>query len=107
MSENKVKSRQLAALWANNMRIMQVICPECGAWAKIRKTNRKHRQISDIYCACDDIECGHTFVLNVIFSHTLSPSAKSKKDLLKAALQGLNQEQHQFALDLLKTSLSA
>lgn len=104
MSKNNVKLKKLKTLWAENMRVMQVTCPECGSWAKIRKTNRKHRQLSDLYCACDDLECGHTFVLNVTFSHTLSPSAKSKKKLLQTALKDLNPQQHQLALDLLKSA---
>lgn len=47
------------------MRVLKVKCPECGAKAVIRKTNPKHPHISDIYCACTDVECGHTFVLNL------------------------------------------
>ncbi len=58
------------------MRVLKIECPECGSKAVIRKTNRKHREIADIYCACADVECGHTFVMNLTFSHTLSPSAK-------------------------------
>ncbi|MGK7630904.1 ogr/Delta-like zinc finger family protein, partial [Salmonella enterica] len=47
------------------MRVLKIECPECGSKAVIRKTNRKHRQIADIYCACSDVECGHTFVMNL------------------------------------------
>ncbi len=28
----------------------------------------------ELYCACNDLECGMTFVLDVTFSHTLNPS---------------------------------
>lgn len=49
------------------MRVLKVKCPECGAKAIIKKTNPKHPHISDIYCACSDVECGHTFVLNLTF----------------------------------------
>ena len=38
------------------MRVLKIECPECGSKAVIRKTNRKHRQIADIYCACADVE---------------------------------------------------
>ncbi len=65
------------------MRVLKIECPECGSKAVIRKTNRKHRQIADIYCACADVECGHTFVMNLTFSHTLSPSAKTVTRLCK------------------------
>ncbi|CAI2019587.1 Ogr/Delta-like zinc finger [Serratia marcescens] len=65
------------------MRVMKVLCPECGANAIIRKTARKHRQISDLYCACTDVECGHTFVMNVTFSHT--QQRQMMLDLLQGA----------------------
>ncbi len=41
------------------MRVLKIECPECGSKAVIKKTNRKHRKIADIYCACSDVECGH------------------------------------------------
>lgn len=65
------------------MRVLTIFCPICSQKAIIRKSNRKHHEISDLYCACSDVECGHTFVLNLIFSHTLSPSAKTNCALLQ------------------------
>ncbi len=38
------------------MRVLKIECLGCGSKAVIRKTNRKHRQIADIYCACSDVE---------------------------------------------------
>lgn len=89
------------------MRVMKVLCPECGANGIIRKTARKHRQISDLYCACTDVECGHTFVMNVTFSHTLSPSAKTGDKLLKTVIDGMNLQQRQMMLDLLQQGAAA
>lgn len=86
------------------MRVLKVECPDCGAKAVIKKTNRKHREIADVYCACSDVECGHTFVLNLTFSHTISPSAKTGDKLLKSVVQGLNPKQRQYVLDLLQTA---
>ncbi len=83
------------------MRVMKVLCPECGGAAIIRKTNRKHRQISDLYCACNDVECGHTFVMNVTFSHTISPSAKTGDKLIKTVVDSMNPQQRQMMLSLL------
>ncbi|MBP2156934.1 hypothetical protein J2067_004626 [Erwinia rhapontici] len=57
------------------MRLSRIYCTACCQAALIRKTTRKHRDLADIYCACSNIECGHTFVMNLSFSHTLSPSA--------------------------------
>jgi hypothetical protein len=36
---------------------------------------------ADLYCSCSDPECGHTFVMNLSYSHTLSPSAKTTSQL--------------------------
>ncbi|SFR13732.1 Ogr/Delta-like zinc finger [Enterobacter sp. kpr-6] len=84
------------------MRVLKIECPECGSKAVIRKTNRKHRQIADIYCACADVECGHTFVMNLTFSHTLSPSAKTGDMMMQKWLNSLSPDQKQMAFDLLK-----
>lgn len=84
------------------MRVMKVLCPECGEKSIIRKTARKHRQIADLYCACSDVECGHTFVMNMTFSHTLSPSAKTGEKLLKTVVESMNLQQRQIMLDLLQ-----
>ncbi len=86
------------------MRVLKIECPDCGSKAIIKKTNRKHREIADIYCACADVECGHTFVMNLTFSHTLSPSAKSGDAMLQQLISKLSPQQKQMTLDLLKTA---
>ncbi|UEM40065.1 ogr/Delta-like zinc finger family protein [Pectobacterium aquaticum] len=102
MRQNPLKSQQFDSLGARNMRVLKIECPECGEKAVIRKTNRKHRKIADIYCACSDVECGHTFVMNLTFSHSLSPSAKTGDKLLQTVIENLSPQQRQMALDLLK-----
>ena len=84
------------------MQVMKMICPECHSKAVIKKTNRKHHELYDHYCACNDVECGHTFVMTTSFSHTLSPSAKTKDRLVKDLLSLLNPLQKQMALNLLQ-----
>ncbi|MGK3227636.1 ogr/Delta-like zinc finger family protein [Enterobacter soli] len=106
MRQKRLKSRHSLTAGEWNMRVLKIECPECGSKAVIRKTNRKHRKISDIYCACADVECGHTFVMNLTFSHTLSPSAKTGDVLVKTLLQNLSPDQKQIALDLLNASAS-
>ncbi|HDO7030480.1 ogr/Delta-like zinc finger family protein [Klebsiella pneumoniae] len=86
------------------MRVLKIQCPECSSKAVIRKTNRKHRDIADIYCSCSDVECGHTFVMNLTFSHTLSPSAKKGDLLLQQVISNLSDEQKQLAFKLLQAS---
>ncbi|ENR8890346.1 MULTISPECIES: ogr/Delta-like zinc finger family protein [Citrobacter] len=107
MRRKRLKSRHYLTAGAWNMRVLKIECPECGSKAVIRKTNRKHRQIADIYCACSDVECGHTFVMNLTFSHTLSPSAKTGDAMVQKILGALSPDQRQMALDLLKATPAA
>ncbi len=83
------------------MRVMNVYCPVCEARAIIKKTARKHKELSDLYCACTDVECGHTFVMNMTFSHTISPSAKSSDNLIATLCNTLNGQQKQLMLRFL------
>ena len=101
---NRLKSRHYHNAGAANMRVLKIQCPECSSKAVIRKTNRKHRDIADIYCSCSDVECGHTFVMNLTFSHTLSPSAKKGDLLLQQVISNLSDEQKQLAFKLLQAS---
>ncbi|PHM39799.1 transcriptional regulator [Xenorhabdus mauleonii] len=89
------------------MRVLKIICPECGAKAVISKTNRKHPEIADLYCACSEIECGYRFVMNLTFSHALNTSAKTGDKLLQTVINNLNPRQRQAALDLLKADSAA
>lgn len=101
---NRLKSRHYNYAGAANMRVLKIECPECRSKAVIRKTNRKHRDIADIYCACSDVECGHTFVMNLTFSHTISPSAKTGDMLIHQVISGLSEHQKQLAFKLLQAS---
>lgn len=83
------------------IRVMKIKCPECQADAKISKTNRKHPQLSDLYCACSNIECGHTFVMNVSFSHTLSPSALKGQGRIKELIDAMPECEREQAIALL------
>jgi hypothetical protein len=33
------------------------------------------QDVKQLYCSCNNPQCGHGFVMNLAFSHTLSPSA--------------------------------
>ncbi|WP_312217011.1 ogr/Delta-like zinc finger family protein [Pantoea vagans] len=104
MRRNRIKSRQTYNAGAANMRVLKIECPECKSKAVIRKTNRKHRDIADIYCSCADVECGHTFVMNLTFSHTISPSAKKGDLLIQQVISSMSAEQKQLTLKLLQAS---
>lgn len=60
-----------------------VICKDCGHRAVITKTNRKHPELYDIYCACKNPHCGHAFVAQFTFSHSIRTSAQAKEDLFQ------------------------
>ncbi|EIX9046443.1 TPA: ogr/Delta-like zinc finger family protein [Klebsiella oxytoca] len=85
-----------------NMRVFKIKCPECGSPAIIRKSDWKDKKLADLYCACTEVECGHTFVFNAQFSHTLSPSGLTGNKLVKALLDRLKPDERQLALDLLQ-----
>lgn len=61
----------------------------------------KAPKLSDVYCYCSNVECGHTFVMNVSFSHTISPSALSGQGRIKELMDALPPEERQNALELL------
>ena len=86
------------------MRSPKIICPECESNSVIKKTVRKHPQLSDIYCACNNVECGHTFVVNMTLSHTLSPSALTGAKAVKTMIDMMTPDQKRAALDLLQIS---
>lgn len=73
--------------------VMRVFCPECGDKSRIQKTNRISNSYADLYCSCGDPECGHSFVMNLSFSHTLSPSAKTSSQMAIELLKSLAPEQ--------------
>lgn len=104
MSVIKLKSPPLLSMACGmvNMRVFKIKCPECGSPAIIRKSDWKDKKLADLYCACTEVECGHTFVFNAQFSHTLSPSGLTGNKLVKALLDRLKADERQLALDLLQ-----
>ncbi|UQV23043.1 ogr/Delta-like zinc finger family protein [Vibrio sp. J383] len=80
---------------------MRVVCPECGEKARIQKSNRISAGYSDLYCSCSDPECGHSFVMNLTFSHTLSPSAKTTSQLALNIFKAIPHSKRKALSDLL------
>jgi len=68
----------------------------------VYKKNHISAGYSDLYYSCSEPECGHTFVMNLSFSHTLSPSAKTTSQLafemVKASAPDQSQELKQQLL---------
>lgn len=99
-----VNSLSLAGKRGKMMRMIKMVCPVCQTVAKIGKTNRKHPQLYDVYCYCSNINCGHSFVMNVTFSHSVSPSALNGQGRVKALIDALPAEEREKALEILLAS---
>jgi len=54
---------------------MRIKCNKCGSNATIRSSDQPSTEIKRLYCICNNIQCGHTFAMDVTFSYTISPSA--------------------------------
>lgn len=103
MSTLKLKSSPMLALACGviNMRIFKIKCPECDSPAIIRKSDWKDKKLADLYCACSEVECGHTFVYSVTYSHPLSPSGLTGNKLVKFLIEQLKPDEKQYVLELL------
>ncbi|RTF40771.1 ogr/Delta-like zinc finger family protein [Serratia marcescens] len=86
------------------MRTFTVVYPDCESKAIISKTNRNHKMLADVYCTCSNPECGHRFVANVTFSHTLCPSALTDGQMIQSLLKGITPEQRADTIGWLKAA---
>jgi len=68
---------------------VQVICTECHGKAVIQSRAVKDPKVSDLYCSCKNPRCGHTFVMTLSYSHTLSPSSKQASSMVLDLLRGM------------------
>lgn len=78
-------------------------CHDCGCRAIIERTvwkTENKTDVANLYVRCTNLECGHTWVENVTYSHTLVPSAL-KDSVVRLLLDRLKPEERQMALDLL------
>lgn len=54
---------------------MRIRCNRCGSPATIRSSTQISDEFKQLYCGCNNPQCGHGFVMDLAFSHTVSPSA--------------------------------
>lgn len=66
---------------------MRIRCPRCNGKAIIRSSKELSPTLKQLYCLCGDPECGHSFVMDLAFSHTLSPSALDLPERARAELR--------------------
>jgi predicted RNA-binding Zn-ribbon protein involved in translation (DUF1610 family) len=83
---------------------VQVICTECGSKSIIHSRAEKDVKVSDLYCSCKNPICGHTFVMTLSFSHSLSPSANQSKRLMLDVLRGMPKQEQMELLQQAQAS---
>jgi len=77
------------------MRPVLVRCNRCGSAAVIDSSKEISDSLKQLYCMCKNVECGHTFVVSMEFSHTLSPSALDMPESVRERLKGYSRTQQQ------------
>lgn len=79
---------------------MRVVC-KCGNKGRIASREELSRDFAKLYCQCLDAKCGHTWVSNLTFSHTLSPSAQSYERMLFDSLRDMPKAKQRELFDQL------
>lgn len=82
---------------------MRINCKACGHKARISSREELSSAFAKLYCQCLDVHCGHTFVMNLTYSHTLRPSAGAIDQLLFDRLSQLPASQQRQLFDQLTT----
>ncbi len=77
-------------------------CTQCGNKAYVKSGKTHTTEHRDIYCGCSNMMCGHTFVMTLSFSHTISPSVNDSKKIILDLLKSMPQEERQRYLELSK-----
>ncbi|MEW5713892.1 ogr/Delta-like zinc finger family protein [Pseudomonas sp. SB113] len=80
---------------------MRVTCKICGEKGRIASRDELSLEFARLYCQCSSPHCGHTWVANLTFSHTLSPSAQTADRLLFDRLRSLPKRQQRELFDRL------
>jgi len=70
-------------------RSLRIYCGSCGAKGRIASREQLSSAFTKLYCQCLDPVCGHTFVMNLTYSHSLRPPAGSGDQLLFDRLREL------------------
>jgi hypothetical protein len=86
---------------------MRIHCTTCGHKGRISSREEVTRAYVKLYCQCLDAKCGHTWVANLTFSHTLRPSGQQLDVLLFDRLKGLPAAQQKELFDQLGRQATA
>lgn len=85
---------------------MRVTC-KCGHKGRIASREALSADFAKLYCQCLDPKCGHTWVANLTFSHTLSPSAQTFDRMLFDRLKDMSRAQQRELFEKLGTQAIA
>lgn len=77
---------------------MRVKC-SCGSKARITKRNEMSVAIIQLYCQCTDPECGHAFVMDLAFSHSIRTLANAVDQLLLDRFHSLSVDKQKVLFD--------
>ncbi|KAB2518418.1 ogr/Delta-like zinc finger family protein [Pseudomonas sp. GXM4] len=80
---------------------MRVYCSVCASKGRISLRDELSLEFARLYCQCSSVKCGHTWVANLTFSHTLSPSAQTVDRLLFDRLRALTPDKQRDLFDQL------
>ncbi|MGQ3824276.1 ogr/Delta-like zinc finger family protein [Pseudomonas alliivorans] len=80
---------------------MRIYCTTCGHKGRISSREEVTRAYVKLYCQCLDANCGHTWVANLTFSHTLRPSGQQLDVMLFDRLRDLTPDKQRELFDQL------
>lgn len=82
---------------------MRIVCRDCGGKARIGSRENMSVEYAKLYCQCLNPLCGHSFVMNLSYSHPLRPSASSVDQLIFDRLRELPISKQQQLFDQLSS----
>ncbi|TWR88720.1 ogr/Delta-like zinc finger family protein [Pseudomonas saxonica] len=68
---------------------MRITCKECTGRARIGSRENMNAGYAKLYCQCLNPHCGHSFVMDLSYSHALRPSAAAVDQLIFDRLRTL------------------
>lgn len=74
---------------------MRIYCAACDHKGRISSREEITRNYVKLYCQCLDAQCGHTWVSELTFKHSLRPPAQRLDTLLVERIRNLSAEQQQ------------
>ncbi len=82
---------------------MRIVCLKCQNKAVIHSSSIESDEYKKLYCTCSNPECGHSFAMDLSFSHTISPSALDLPPEIREKLKEYTPyEQKKFFAEIVK-----